>query len=94
MFIVHFIVQYQYYAYCRSNLLQIMLFQQSAMCTHMGHFVNLVELAYRRMFTHLAGRIIALCRSAYHGENFVSSTCFGIVIGILDGVVAKLMTPN
>ena len=46
MYHLHRQLQLQYHNTCRADLLRVMLYQNSSVCTHMSNLLQVVEVAY------------------------------------------------
>jgi hypothetical protein len=46
MFYFHMYLQEEYYRRCKSNVIRIVLFKQSYMCTHLAAMLNFIESTY------------------------------------------------
>jgi hypothetical protein len=45
-FYFHMYLQKEYFYRCKSNVIRVVLFKQSHMCTHMLNVINLIENTY------------------------------------------------
>ena len=45
-FYFHMYLQQEYFRRCKSNVIRVVLFKQSHMCTHMSNVLNLIENTY------------------------------------------------
>ena len=53
LYYAHRLLQLQYYRHCKADLIRVVLFNQSAMCTHIANVLQVVEVAYHQVVKHV-----------------------------------------
>ncbi len=54
----HRVLQLQYHRHCKADLIRVVLFNQSVMCSHIAGILNLVELACNQAVKHLTAHVL------------------------------------
>jgi hypothetical protein len=58
MFYAHRLLQLQYYRHCKSDLIRVVLFNQSAMCVHIANVLQVVEVAYHQVIKQITAQML------------------------------------
>lgn len=58
LYTVHRQLQQQYYRQCKADLIRVVLYEQSAVCTHMARILQLVELAYHQVVKQVTSSVL------------------------------------
>jgi len=60
MYYAHRMLQLHHYRYCRRDLIRIIFYDQSLMCTHITRILKIVEEAGNHVVKHLMSHVICL----------------------------------
>ncbi len=60
LYYAHRLLQLQYYRRCKADLIRVILFNQSTMCTYIANVLQLVEVAYNQVVRHLAAHVLGV----------------------------------
>ena len=67
----HRVLQLQYHRHCKADLIRVVLFNQSVMCSHIAGVLNLVELAcnqaVKQVTAHVLGTLNVVAGGALLG---------------------------
>lgn len=91
MYYAHRMLQLQYYRYCRSDLIRVIFFHQSPICTHVTTVLNIVESAGNQVVKHVMDNVL-------HNGFFIGSDAYRQIPGAAPAqgsvlsVVARTMT--
>lgn len=66
----HRVLQLQYHNHCRSDIIRVVLYNQSMMCTHISSILNLVELACTHAVRYLTSHILTVLNIVAGGALF------------------------
>lgn len=66
----HRILQLQHHKHCRADIIRIVLYNQSMMCTHIASILNLVEMACTHTVKHLTSHILTILNIVAGGALF------------------------
>lgn len=58
LWVAHLCLQQQYYRHCQSNLLRVILFGNSSMCTSMRSLLSQIEAASAALMPSVLGRLL------------------------------------
>lgn len=58
LYFVHRLLQLQYYRHCKADLIRVVLFHQSPMCTHISSVINVVEVAYHQVIKNVMTQVM------------------------------------
>ena len=73
VYYAHRLLQLQYYRHCKADLIRVVLFRDSVVCTHASSALQLVEVAYNQLVRHLLAQALGSLR----GDLFGSSAAGG-----------------
>jgi hypothetical protein len=79
VYYLHRLLVLRYYHSCRADLFRVVLYQQSAMCVHMGNLLQVVEMAYHQVAKQAAARALWTIGDAARGGSHPSSWVTRIV---------------
>ena len=66
----HRILQLQHHKHCRADIIRVVLYNQSMMCTHISSILNLVEMACTHTVKHLTSHILTVLNIVAGGALF------------------------
>lgn len=69
LYLVHRLLQLQYYRHCKADLIRVVLFNQSVMCTHIDNILKVVEVAYHQVVKQATSHILASLGATGHGVH-------------------------
>lgn len=72
----HRAIQFQYYVACKADLLRVVMFNESAMCTHMAGVLKVIEVAYHQAARHVTNQLINMMQAAVQNGMSGSPTPF------------------
>jgi hypothetical protein len=81
LYYAHRLLQLQYYRRCKADLIRVVLFNQSTMCTHIANVLQLVEMAYQQVVKQATAQVLAALGAGAGA---------GLGGGFLEGVLANL----
>lgn len=58
MFYAHRLLQLQYFRHCKSDLIRVVLFNQSAMCVQIANVLQVVEVAYHQVIKQITAQVL------------------------------------
>jgi hypothetical protein len=58
LFIVHRLLQQQYYTQCKADLIRVVFYDQSAMCVHISQILQVVEVAYQQVVKQVMSSVL------------------------------------
>jgi hypothetical protein len=58
LYYAHRLLQLQYYRRCKADLIRVVLFNQSTMCTHIANVLQLVEVAYHQVVKQVTAQVL------------------------------------
>jgi hypothetical protein len=67
LYFAHRLLQLQYYRHCRADLIRVVLFNQSPMCTHISSVINVVEVAYHQVIKNVMTQVMASLNGVGNG---------------------------
>lgn len=76
MYVMHRVLQDQYHQHCRADLIRVLFFNQSAMCTHIADVLHVVELAYQQVVKHVTAQVI----TSLSGGSSLTSVIAGLMV--------------
>ena len=70
MYWAHRVLQLQYHRHCKADLIRVVLFNQSVMCSHIAGVLNLVELACNHAVKHVTAHVLGTLNIVAGGALF------------------------
>lgn len=58
LYYAHRLLQLQHYRYCKSDLIRVVLFDQSAMCVHITNVLHIVEVASQQVVRQVTSHVL------------------------------------
>jgi hypothetical protein len=58
LFMVHRLLQQQYYTQCKADLIRVVFYDESAMCVHIAQVLKVVELAYQQVVKQVMASVL------------------------------------
>jgi len=68
MYWAHRALQQQYHRHCKADLIRVVLFNQSVMCTHVASILQVVEVASNHAVRLVTSHVLALLHGAVVGS--------------------------
>jgi hypothetical protein len=67
LYFAHRLLQLHYYRHCKADLIRVVLFHQSPMCTHISSVINVVEVAYHQVIKNVMTQVMASLSGGSNG---------------------------